>query len=368
MSYATGTTSRDASTDRPLMHRAIVPSGLLPLTLLLIILLVASITFAVAIGPVPITLGMVWRIALHHIFPFGIVPDWQPFQADIVWEIRFPRVLLAACVGAGLAVVGAAMQALVRNPLADPYILGISSGASVGAVIVMLLGLNLFGIYSRSFAAFLGAFGAFMLVFLLARQHGRVTTSRLILSGVAISYILSALTSFLVYNAEESEEVRSVIFWLLGGFSGARWSYLAVPVCVLLGGIVWLTINSRALNALIAGEETAVSLGIDVQRFRIAIFAVTSLLTGVLVAVSGGIGFVGLMLPHTARLVVGTDHRRLLPIVALSGAIFLVWVDVLARIIVAPAELPIGIITALLGGPFFIWLMRRRGSGKPHID
>jgi iron complex transport system permease protein len=327
----------------------------------LALLLLLSITLAVMIGPVPLAPGLVWRVALHQVAPGLIIPDWAQFQQNIIWEIRFPRVLLGGLVGGGLAVVGATMQALVRNPLADPYLLGVSSGASLGAVAVILLGFSLFGIYSLAMAAFLGALLAFGVVFVLAQQRGRLTTGRLILSGVAVSYVFSALTNFLIYNADDGEEVKSVIFWMLGSLGGARWDYLGLPALALLFGTLYLTVQARSLNSLSIGEETAATLGVDTSQFRRQTFALTALLTGVLVAVSGGIGFVGLMLPHILRLLVGADHRRLLPVSALAGAIFLIWVDVLARVIVAPQELPIGIITALLGAPFFIWLMRRNG-------
>jgi iron complex transport system permease protein len=321
--------------------------------------LLISVTLAVMVGPVPLAPAMVWRVALHQLAPALVTPDWEAFQQNIIWEIRFPRVLLGGLVGAGLAVVGATMQALVRNPLADPYLLGVSSGASLGAVAVILLGISWFGVFSLSIAAFLGALLAFAAVYVLARQGGRLTTGRLVLAGVAVSYVLAALTNFMIYRAEDGNQVRSVVFWMLGGLGGARWEFLGLPAAALVLGTVFLTVQARALNALSVGEETAATLGVDTHGFRRQSFALTSLLTGTLVAVSGGIGFVGLMLPHIVRLLVGADHRRLLPVAALSGAIFLIWVDVLARVLVAPQELPIGIITALLGAPFFIWLMRR---------
>lgn len=325
-------------------------------------LLLLSVTLAVMIGPVPIAPGLVWRVALHQVVPGLVMPDWAPFQQNIVWAIRFPRVLLGGLVGAGLAVVGVTMQALVRNPLADPYLLGVSSGASLGAVTVILLGLSWFGSVSLSVAAFFGAMLAFGAVFVLAQQGGRLATGRLILSGVAVAYVFAALTNVLIYSADDGEAVQSVIFWMLGSLGGARWDYLGLPALALTLGTFYLTLQARSLNALSVGEETAATLGVDTSRFRRQSFALTALLTGTLVAVSGGIGFVGLMLPHILRLLVGADHRRLLPVAALAGAIFLIWVDVLARVVVAPQELPIGIITALLGAPFFIWLMRRSGD------
>lgn len=362
--------SRAAANPARVVERPIAASrlGFGALLLGLCTMLLVSITIAVMIGPVPIAPDMVWRVALHRVAPALVTPDWERFQHNIIWEIRFPRVLLGGVVGAGLAVVGATMQALVRNPLADPYLLGVSSGASLGAVAVMLLGIGWLGVFSLSIAAFGGALLAFGCVFVLARQGGRLTTGRLILAGVAVAYVFAALTNFLIFNAPDGEQVKSVLFWMLGGLGGARWALLGLPALALLAGTLLLALQSRALNALSVGEETAATLGVDTTSFRRQTFALTSLLTGTLVAVSGGIGFVGLMLPHIVRLLVGPDHRRLLPVAALAGAIFLIWVDVLARSIVAPQELPIGIITALLGAPFFIWLMRRTGGALGGIQ
>ncbi|WP_276522204.1 FecCD family ABC transporter permease [Kallotenue papyrolyticum] len=321
--------------------------------------LLATVTLAVMIGPVPLAPTLVWRVALHQLLPGLVTPNWETYQFTIIWEIRFPRVLLGGLVGAGLALIGTTMQALVRNPLADPYLLGVSSGASLGAVTVMLLGVRWFGSLSLSISAFLGALLAFSVVYVLAQQGGRLTTGRLILAGVAVSYIFSAMTNVLIFNADNGEAVKSAIFWMLGGLGGARWDYLGLPALVLLLGSAYLVLQARALNILSIGEETAATLGVDAGRFRRQVLTLTSLMTGTLVAVSGGIGFVGLMLPHILRLLVGAEHHRLLPVAALAGAIFLIWVDVLARVVVAPQELPIGIITALLGAPFCIWLMRR---------
>jgi len=335
-------------------------SGFAGLLLALLAGLLASLTLAVIIGPVPISPATVWQIAIYKTTGlFG--GDWSVAREQIVWQIRLPRVLLAAVVGAGLAVVGATLQAVVRNPLADPFILGGSSGASVGAVLVLIAGLSAFGIYSLSVAAFLGATGALVLVFVLAGgAGGAVSPVRLILSGVAVSYALSAVTSFLIFRAEDSEQIRSVLFWMLGSLGGARWEYLTAPAAVLLLGSVYLVLRARELNALLVGEESAATLGVDTSRFRRELLVLTGLLTGAMVAVSGAIGFVGLMMPHVVRLLVGSDHRRVLPVCVLLGGIFLVWVDVLARTVVAPEELPVGVVTSLIGAPFFVWLMRRR--------
>jgi iron complex transport system permease protein len=329
----------------------------------LIVVLLATVTIAVTIGPVTIAPGTVWAIVLDGVWPQRSHP-WTASEAYIVWQLRLPRVLLSACVGAGLAVVGTALQALVRNPLADPYVFGITSGASVGATLVLVLGIGAFGDYSLSIAAFGGAVGAFALVLALARSGGNLSPMRLILAGLAVAYAMSAVTSFLVFlAAHEGNQgaALSVLFWILGGFGAARWEQVPLPAILLAMGVTLLILHARSLNALLAGDETAATLGVDVKRLRWRLFGLCSLLTGVMVAVSGGIGFVGLMVPHAVRLLVGTDHRRVLPIAMLAGGIFLAWADVLARTLFAPAELPIGIITALSGAPFFMWLLQRRG-------
>ena len=329
-----------------------------PFLVVLTIALVASVTLAVTIGPVYISPVTVWKIVLSHLF--GIeAGEWSQGQDHIVWLIRLPRVLLAGLVGAGLAVVGVAMQATVRNPLADPYILGTSSGASVGAVTVIVLGVNFFEPYTLSVTAFIGAVGSFVLVFLLAQTSGRVSPMRLILAGVALAYILSAITSFILFMGDD-RNFRVLLFWMLGTLAGAKWEFLTLPAGALIVGVSTLLLQARSMNALLMGDETATTLGVDPQRFRRQLLLITALLTGVMVAVSGAIGFVGLMIPHVVRLVVGADHRRVLPACVLLGAIFLIWVDVGARTLVQPEELPVSVITALVGAPFFLWLLRWR--------
>lgn len=259
-----------------------------------------------------------------------------------------------------LSIVGVAIQALVRNSLADPYILGVSSGASVGATLVILMGaFSLFGQYALSGAAFIGALVSVILVYFVSQVGGRISGVRLLLAGIAISMVLSAVTSFIVMTAPREEGIRSALYWMMGNLSGAKWEYLTIPFIVVFIGAGYLMLQSRALNALLLGEETAATLGINTQSFRKILIVITALVTGVMVAVSGAIGFVGLMIPHIVRLIVGSDHRRVLPTSALVGAIFLIWADVGARMVLAPEELPIGIITAMCGGPFFIWLLRR---------
>ncbi|KKB36843.1 Vitamin B12 ABC transporter, permease component BtuC [Bacillus thermotolerans] len=329
---------------------------------LLLAVLAVSMTLSIMIGPVPIHPVTVWEIALFKTFPLEafITPDWSVAEENIVWNLRFPRVLLAIIAGAGLAVIGTAIQALVRNSLADPYILGVSSGASVGATLVILFGaFSIFGPYALVAAAFLGSLLSMILVFFLAQVGGKISTVRLLLAGIAVSMILSAVTSFIVISAPQEEGIKTAMFWMMGSLSGAKWTFIPIPAAVTLIGFLFLWSQYRSLNILLMGEEAAVTLGIRLEHFRKLLIVVTALLTGVLVSVCGSIGFVGLMVPHIVRLVMGSDHRTVLPISALVGAIFLVWADICARTVISPEEMPIGIVTALCGGPFFLWLLRR---------
>ncbi|MFD7080570.1 FecCD family ABC transporter permease [Streptomyces sp. NPDC059918] len=326
---------------------------------LLVAALLASAVAGLALGPVRIAPGRVLDIVL------GGPGQRTGAFASIVWDVRMPRVLLGAVVGAGLAVAGTVLQALVRNQLADPFLLGASSGASLGAVLVIVLGAGAagaaggLGAAGVPAAAFAGSMGALVAVYAMARRGGTMTTGRLILAGVAVQYILSALTSLVLVLAAHPDQIRSVLFWTLGGLGGARWDELALPAAALLVGTVLLTALARPLDLLLAGEEGARTLGLDTGRFRAAVFVLTSLVIGVLVAYSGAIGFVGLMVPHAARMVVGAGHRALLPVAALGGAVFLTLADLLARTAAAPEEIPVGVVTALVGGPFFLWMLRR---------
>jgi iron complex transport system permease protein len=326
--------------------------------------LVVAILFSVAVGAVAVPLNTVTRIVLRNL---GVLApgDWTPVQEQIVWQFRMPRVLLAAIVGAALAVSGATLQTVARNTLADPYVFGVSYGASTAAVAVITLGTAAVGGLSLSVAAFIGALLAMLAIYLLAQQGGRVSPTRLVLAGVALSYVLSAITSYLVLRSATpgGGSAAAVLSWLAGSLGGAKWEYLGLPALAVVLCTAWLTLRARPLNALLAGEESAVGLGINTQVFRLELFAITSLLVGVVVAISGAIGFVGLMIPHLARMAVGADHRRVLPIVGLGGAVFLVLADLISRVALAPQELPVGIVTAAIGGPFFLWLLRQRMRG-----
>jgi iron complex transport system permease protein len=334
--------------------------GRLPYPVLLAVLTAAalvSMAAGVAVGSVDLALTDVAAIVWSRLT--GDDPAAPGGTAAIVWELRLPRVLLAMLVGAALTTVGVVVQALARNALADPFLLGVSSGASVGAVSVLLFAaLSGLGAYALTAGGFLGALVAVVVVFLLAQRGGRLDPVRLVLTGVSVSFCCEAITGLLVFTSDPRAAQR-VLFWLLGSCARATWPMLAVPAVVLLAGVVVLLLRAGPLNALAAGAETAVTLGVDVRRLRWLLFAVASLLTGAAVAAAGVIGFVGLVLPHLVRLLVGTDHRRVLPVGVLLGGTFLVWADLLARTVAAPSEIPVGVITAGIGGPVFLALLRR---------
>ncbi|MFF4643367.1 FecCD family ABC transporter permease [Streptomyces sp. NPDC001389] len=325
---------------------------------LLAAVLAGSAVAGLALGPVRIAPGKVLAIL------WGGPGAGRGGFASIVWDVRMPRVLLGAVVGAGLAVAGAVLQALVRNALADPFLLGASSGASAGAVLVLVLGVGAGAAAGLPLAAFAGSLVALVAVYALARRGATMTTGRLVLAGVAVQYVLSALTSLVLVLSAHPDQIRSVLFWTLGGLGGARWDELALPTAALLAGTGLLVTLARPLDLLLAGEEGARTLGLDTGRFRAAVLVLVSLVIGVLVACSGAIGFVGLMVPHAARMVVGAGHRVLLPVCALAGAVFLTLADLLARTAAAPEEIPVGVVTALAGGPFFLWMLRRSTRGE----
>jgi iron complex transport system permease protein len=327
----------------------------------LLIALPVAVVVSSGIGPVAVPIGTTARILWAHLAPGEHVATWTMAQDQIVWQFRLPRTLLAALVGAALAVAGAVLQAVIRNPLADPFVLGASSGASLGAVAALTAGAVVPGLFVSG-AAFSGAAMAALLVFVLAQRGGRVESLRLVLAGVALSYLFSAATSWITVTAEHGK-LPGLVFFLLGSVSAATWAMLVIPAIVVLICVFHAWLRVGPLNAVMTGDETATSLGVDVSRFRVEMLVATSLLTGVVVAVSGGIGFVGMVVPHVCRLVVGADHRRLIPVATLGGAIFLVIVDIVARTAAAPQELPIGIVTAAVGAPFFLWLLRRRPVG-----
>lgn len=337
------------------------------IVVLLVVLLAVSVLVALLIGTLgPIGPGDPEKIslgdALRAIFK---LPGDRPHYYDVVfWEVRIPRVLLAGLVGAGLACAGAAMQAVFRNPMADPYIVGVSSGASLGAVAAGLTGLASIAVLGSVITpalAFATALITVFVVYFLGSVKGKVYVDTLLLSGVAVAAFLGALVSFLIYF--QSQEYHRIIFWLLGSLALASWPAVAVLVVAVSIGTGAVFLFSRDLNALLLGEETAHNLGSNPEMVKTLMLVVAAIMTSAAVAFTGVIGFVGLIVPHMVRLIVGADHRMLVPSATLTGAIFLIWADSIARTVIAPTELPVGIITALCGGPFFLYLLRRRRLG-----
>lgn len=329
--------------------------------ILLSIILVISMITAVGIGAVDINFKDVWMIIFEKL---NVLESSNGFYEEniknIVWQIRLPRVILSAIVGGGLALSGVAMQSFTKNPLADPYVLGISSGASAGAVLAVLTtALNFLGIYKLPVGAFLGALISIILVYSLAKTSEGILPIKLILTGVAISSLFSALTNYLIVNANNEAGIRNATFWMMGGLSGSKWVYILAPFLTLIISIIVMLILSRALDTMLMGDNTAITLGVNIKNVRRIIIVISALLTGTIVSVSGSIGFVGLIIPHIVRGILGSKHIKVIPVSVLLGSIFIVWTDVIARVISAPEELPIGIITALLGAPFFIWLVRK---------
>ncbi|MER7133527.1 FecCD family ABC transporter permease [Streptosporangium saharense] len=313
---------------------------------------------AVSLGAVDLPAADVWHTVVAHLTTGRRPVDVSGVDDEIIWNSRAPRTVLALVAGAGLAVAGAVLQAVVRNPLADPYVLGVASGASLAAVTVITLG-GVVGLGVPG-AAFAGACATLALVLLLGSRRGTLAPTRLILAGVALSYLLQGATGYLQLRAQPGQ-LSGILFWLLGSVSGAGWDDLAVPCAVVVACTAWLTFQGKRLNAMLLGDETAAMLGVAVHRFRLTLLAVSALLTAAVISVAGGIAFVGLIVPHAVRLLAGPDHRRALPLIALGGGLFLVLADLAARTLSPPLELPLGILTAAIGAPFFLWLLRREG-------
>ena len=331
----------------------------------LFLILLVSMAGALTIGTVSLSVGDVVSAVYDSLR--SSVPIDAPGQGplhDIVWLLRMPRILMAACIGAGLATSGVIMQAIVKNPLADPYILGVSSGASLGATAAILLGVGVsLGENFVGIAAFIGAFAISLAIVFIANMGGRANAVKLLLAGMALSAVCSAFASFIVYFANDKDGIQSITYWLMGSMAGAKWSTLQVMIPMSIVIPLFFYTQSKILNLMLLGDDTAITLGVDLHRYRQTYLLVSALLVGFAVYAAGMIGFVGLIVPHVSRMLVGADHRRLLPIAALSGAIFLVWADVLCRIIIPQTELPIGILISMIGAPCFIYLMVKRTYG-----
>lgn len=325
-------------------------------------LIVFSIVLSIRFGAMSIDNTKVTDIILNHLGT-GMEPYWKKTEDVVVWTMRLPRSILACVAGCGLAVSGVAMQAAVKNPLADPYILGISAGASAGATLVIAADLlDITSEYSVSIGAFLGAAASMVLLFALNRDAK--DSVRLLLSGCVISILFSSVTSLTMFLAKDQEKVSSVVFWLMGSIADANWSMLPITIVPVALGLAILLIRHRELDALLLGEETAHTLGVNTDKLRWQLVVLVSIIVGGIVAFCGMIGFVGFVIPHIVRSFVGASHKLVVPFSAVIGSLFLLWCDVIARTVVVPEELPIGIITALSGAPFFMYVLQKRKTSR----
>ncbi|WP_304098913.1 FecCD family ABC transporter permease [Phascolarctobacterium succinatutens] len=333
--------------------------------LLLAVLLVLAFLWALSIGTVKLSFVQIYEGIVNQ-FTSGMAIETagQGPVHDIIWLLRLPRLVLAALVGMGLSVCGVIMQAVVKNPLADPYILGISSGASLGATAAILLGIGVaLGENFVGIAAFIGAFAMSLGVLFISNLGGRSNSIKLLLGGMALSAVCGAFSSFIVYFANNKEGMQSIAYWMMGSFAGAKWENLMIIAPIVILAVLFLWTQSRMLNLMLLGDESALTLGTDLHIYRQIYLLVSSLIVGFVVYSAGMIGFVGLVVPHVIRMLVGTDHKRLIPVAALTGAIFLVVADGLCRIIIPRTELPIGILISIIGAPCFVYLMIKRTYG-----
>ncbi len=333
---------------------------------LLAILLAAAAVAAIAIGSTGIAWGTVVRVIAARALPDGWIDLREVSEAEqlIIWLIRMPRVVVAALVGAALAVAGTQMQGLFRNPLAEPSVIGISQGAALGAVVTFVSGLAAAAVFWLPLFAFAGALAALVTVYTIATSAGRTPVATLLLAGIALGSLTTAIATLLISMSVVNWQVANeVVFWLMGGLDNRTWTHVWMCLPPVAVGAVAARWHTRDLDLLLLGEETAASLGVDVERVRRTILATAALLTGAAVAVSGVIGFVGLIVPHMLRLVLGPSNRILLPAAMLGGAFFLIVCDLLARTIHPPTEIRLGVITAACGAPFFLYLLRRQRGG-----
>ncbi|MET3683921.1 iron complex transport system permease protein [Alkalibacillus flavidus] len=323
--------------------------------------LAVLMSLSISLGSANISFTTVWQVILSRVpIVNGFINGtWSDATETIVVDLRMPRILLAALVGAALALAGALYQGVLRNPLADPFILGVSSGASFGAAITFVFGLQLMwlGQFTLPVVAFVFGFVTLMIVYMIARIGQKVRMETIILAGVVVQSFLGACLSLVMALA--NEKLQTIVFWMMGSLTLTDWSYTAVVLPVMAVTVIISLFFTRELNMLGLGEEVAHHSGVSVERTRFILLILASLMTGAAVSVSGAIGFVGLVVPHMIRLIVGSDYRLILPLSLVGGAIFLVGADTLARVVLAPRELPLGVITAFLGAPFFIYLLRQ---------
>lgn len=322
-------------------------------------MLLFSLVAGVAFGSSYIEISDVYKFIINRISEKEIFePQWKKSAEVIIWDVRIPRVILSGICGAGLALCGVLMQCITKNPIADPYILGISSGASAGAVFVIVFGGAAFGITSVAGGAFAGSLICGLIVFAVGTQYGKSSsTVRLILTGLAVSTIFSSITNMLVYSAKNANQVKSAVFWTMGSLGRAKWGELFVPLIILFFVLGISVMMSKSLDILILGDNSAKMLGMNIAFVKTSVILLSTFLISVLVSLTGAIGFIGLIVPHICRAFCGSEHKKLILISALTGAVFLIWCDVGARVLFPPKEVPIGIITSIIGGPFFLFMI-----------
>ena len=333
--------------------------------LTLLVILVGSIMISVTLGSAKISVSEVYKVLGYKILGIKSFSEYAtgPIH-DVVWIIRFPRVVLAIAIGMALSISGVVMQAIVKNPLADPYILGISSGASLGATFAIMLGFG--AVLGGNFVGVMAFIGALLVSFgvlLLANIKGSATSSKLILAGMALSAVCSSFSNFIIYIANDKTGMQSVTYWLLGSLAGAKWETNIVILPVVIIACIFFWSRYRVLNLMLLGDDVSITLGTDLHKPRHIYLIITSIMIGLSVYCAGVIGFVGLIIPHAVRMLFGTDHKKLIPISALVGAIFMICADALSRIVIPNSEMPIGILISMIGAPVFIYLMVKRSYG-----
>ena len=338
--------------------------------LTLLVILVGSIMISVTLGSAKISVSEVYKVLGYKLLGIKAYSEYSsgPMH-DVVWIIRFPRVVLAIAIGMSLSISGVVMQAIVKNPLADPYILGISSGASLGATFAIMLGFG--AILGGNFVAVMAFIGALLVSFgvlLLANIKGSATSSKLILAGMALSAVCSSFSNFIIYIANDKTGMQSVTYWLLGSLAGAKWEtdIIILPIVIIACLFFWS--RYRVLNLMLLGDDVSITLGTDLHKPRHIYLIITSIMIGLSVYCAGVIGFVGLIIPHAVRMIFGTDHKKLIPISALVGSIFMIFADALSRIIIPNSEIPIGILISMVGAPVFIYLMVKKSYGFGGVE
>ncbi|RXZ77875.1 iron ABC transporter permease [Paenibacillaceae bacterium] len=327
------------------------------------LLLAASIVAALSIGSAGFPFVKVWHILLHQLpWVSKAAVEWTPLEEAIIVQVRLSRIMLAVLVGACLALAGAGFQGVLRNPLADPYTLGVASGSSLGAAFIILFGLQgIIGLWSIPAVAFATGMITMLAVFWLARSEGQMGIETLILSGVVLQAFLSAFVSYMVSLSQGV--INEILFWLMGSLSKRNWSHVSMLAPFVIGSLPVLIYYARALNLFTLGERQAAHMGVHVERTKLIVLVFSTLLTAAAVSVAGVIGFVGLVVPHIVRLLVGPDYRLIIPLSAIGGGLYVLWADTLARMLMSPKEIQLGIITAFIGAPFFAYLLKRRKTG-----